>query len=332
MKPARLQLRLPRSCLISLQQRRIAPLLLTSESEHFFASSRSLRSFAYRTVARRQRPHRTLQLAVRPPSRRRDGACASKTPISSAARRATKPNCSTISSGWAWIGTKVRTSADHYAPYRQSDRLAIYREHAERLVSEGKAYLCFCSQEELERDREEKLKNQQPPIYSGKCRVLDPAEARAAPRQRRSGGDSAAHSRASHSLPRHRARHGRVLQRSGQRSHHPALQRHSGLQLRGRGRRRADEHYPRHSRRRSPLQHAQAGRAVRSAGLAGAAVRASLDDPGQRSRAAVEAPRRNLDRQLSRDGRAARGADELSGVAGLGARAAARARSLRRTS
>ncbi len=106
----------------------------------------------------------------------------------SAARLATKPNCSTISSGWAWIGTKVPTSADRYAPYRQSDRLAIYREHAERLVSEGKAYLCFCSQEELERDREEKLKNQLPPIYSGKCRGLDPAEAQ----RRRASGEAAA--------------------------------------------------------------------------------------------------------------------------------------------
>jgi nondiscriminating glutamyl-tRNA synthetase len=75
-----------------------------------------------------------------------------------------------------------------FAPYRQSDRLAIYREHAERLVSEGKAYLCFCSPEELERDRAQKLANQQPPIYSGKCRALDPAEAQ----RRRANGEAAA--------------------------------------------------------------------------------------------------------------------------------------------
>ncbi|HTV65326.1 MAG TPA: glutamate--tRNA ligase [Bryocella sp.] len=75
-----------------------------------------------------------------------------------------------------------------YAPYRQSDRLDIYREHAERLVAEGKAYLCFCSQEELERDREQKLATGQPPIYSGKCRALDPAEAK----RRRTSGEAAA--------------------------------------------------------------------------------------------------------------------------------------------
>ena len=43
-------------------------------------------------------------------------------------------------------------------------------------------------------------------VYSGKCRTLDPVDGTAPPRQRRSGGDSAAHSRAPHSLSRHCAR------------------------------------------------------------------------------------------------------------------------------
>jgi len=90
-----------------------------------------------------------------------------------------------------WMGIDWEEGPDvggEYAPYRQSDRIAIYREHAERLVSEGKAYLCFCSQEELERDREEKLKNQLPPVYSGKCRALDAAEAQ----KRVANGEAAA--------------------------------------------------------------------------------------------------------------------------------------------
>ena len=56
-----------------------------------------------------------------------------------------------------WFGIDWEEGPDlggPFAPYRQSDRLDIYREHAERLVKEGKAYLCFCSQEELERDRD----------------------------------------------------------------------------------------------------------------------------------------------------------------------------------
>ena len=90
-----------------------------------------------------------------------------------------------------WLGLDWDEGPDiggEYAPYRQSDRLGIYREHAERLLREGKAYLCFCSQEELERDREQKLAAQLPPIYSGKCRALDPAEAQ----RRRAGGEAAA--------------------------------------------------------------------------------------------------------------------------------------------
>jgi len=90
-----------------------------------------------------------------------------------------------------WLGLDWDEGPDlsgPYGPYRQSDRVAVYREHAERLVSAGKAYLCFCSQEELERDRDEKLARQLPPIYSGKCRALDPVEAQ----HRRSRGDAAA--------------------------------------------------------------------------------------------------------------------------------------------
>ncbi len=90
-----------------------------------------------------------------------------------------------------WLGLDWDEGPDvggNFAPYRQSDRLAIYREHAERLVRDGKAYACFCSPEELERDREQKLAAQLPPIYSGKCRAIDPAEAQ----RRRAAGDPAA--------------------------------------------------------------------------------------------------------------------------------------------
>src|SRR3954453_4510164 len=64
-----------------------------------------------------------------------------------------------------WLGLDWDEGPDvggPFAPYRQSDRLKVYRDHAERLVNEGKAYLCFCSHEELERDREQKLASQQP--------------------------------------------------------------------------------------------------------------------------------------------------------------------------
>jgi glutamyl/glutaminyl-tRNA synthetase len=47
-------------------------------------------------------------------------------------------------------------------PYRQSERLAIYAEHTERLLSEGKAYRCFCTPEELEAERAQAIAVQGP--------------------------------------------------------------------------------------------------------------------------------------------------------------------------
>src|SRR5579859_2982410 len=64
-----------------------------------------------------------------------------------------------------------------FGPYRQSERLPIYREQAERLLCEGKAYLCFCTAEELEQERQRAIAEHRPQIYSGKCRDIAPAEA-----------------------------------------------------------------------------------------------------------------------------------------------------------
>lgn len=55
---------------------------------------------------------------------------------------------------------------------RQSERVEIYKRHAEELLLEGKAYLCFCTPEELERRRKERLARGLPPLYDGKCRSL----------------------------------------------------------------------------------------------------------------------------------------------------------------
>ena len=79
-----------------------------------------------------------------------------------------------------WLGLDWDEGPDvggPYGPYRQSDRLEIYREHAERLLQERKAYLCFCTEEELQRERERATAERRQPIYSGKCRNIDPAEA-----------------------------------------------------------------------------------------------------------------------------------------------------------
>ena len=52
----------------------------------------------------------------------------------------------------------------------------VYRGYAERLIKERKAYYCFCTAEELERDRQQAMAEQRQPNYSGKCRNIDPAK------------------------------------------------------------------------------------------------------------------------------------------------------------
>eukprot|EP01038_Epipyxis_sp_PR26KG_P010438 gene10438-14021_t len=63
-----------------------------------------------------------------------------------------------------------------YGPYRQSERKDIYKEKAEELIAKGKAYRCFCSEEELEKKRLEAEAAGVDPKYDGTWRDADPAE------------------------------------------------------------------------------------------------------------------------------------------------------------
>jgi glutamyl-tRNA synthetase/nondiscriminating glutamyl-tRNA synthetase len=79
-----------------------------------------------------------------------------------------------------WLGLDWDEGPDvggPYPPYRQSDKWQVYRDYAERLVSEGKAYRCFCTPETLDRQREEAMAKHLQPNYPGTCRNLTPAEA-----------------------------------------------------------------------------------------------------------------------------------------------------------
>ena len=62
-----------------------------------------------------------------------------------------------------------------FGPYRQSERLAIYAEHTEWLLNEGRAYPCFCTPEELEAERKQAVTEHSPQVYCGRCRTLDQA-------------------------------------------------------------------------------------------------------------------------------------------------------------
>ena len=79
-----------------------------------------------------------------------------------------------------WLGIIPDESIDiggPYAPYRQMERLDIYKKHADELLEKGLAYKCFCSSEELEASREEqKAAGVAAPTYNGKCRHLSAEE------------------------------------------------------------------------------------------------------------------------------------------------------------
>lgn len=80
-----------------------------------------------------------------------------------------------------WLGLDWDEGPDvggPYGPYRQSERLPIYREHAERLLRAGLAYECYCTEEELEARRQEARLEGRPPRYDNRCRGLDEAQRR----------------------------------------------------------------------------------------------------------------------------------------------------------
>jgi glutamyl-tRNA synthetase len=59
-----------------------------------------------------------------------------------------------------------------FSPYRQSERLDIYRPYAEQLIEQGNAYYCFCTKERLEEMRKQQEVAHKPPMYDKRCRYL----------------------------------------------------------------------------------------------------------------------------------------------------------------
>ena len=59
-----------------------------------------------------------------------------------------------------------------HAPYRQSERLSIYKEFAETLITNGHACYCFCTKERLDEMRKQQEANKMTPRYDKTCRNL----------------------------------------------------------------------------------------------------------------------------------------------------------------
>ena len=85
-------------------------------------------------------------------------------------RRSTKEFEESIITDLKWLGLHW----DEF--YRQSDRIDLYMNEAQRLLSEGKAYMCFCSSERLESLKEALISDGKPIGYDNKCRSLSTEE------------------------------------------------------------------------------------------------------------------------------------------------------------
>ena len=97
--------------------------------------------------------------------------------------RSTEENTQVILRAMKWLGLDWDEGPDvggPFGPYKQTERLDIYKKAARKLWDEGHAYPCFCTKEQLEADRKAAQERKDPfQGYQRRCRDLDPEEARA---------------------------------------------------------------------------------------------------------------------------------------------------------
>ncbi|MCX5727078.1 MAG: glutamate--tRNA ligase [Candidatus Saganbacteria bacterium] len=80
-----------------------------------------------------------------------------------------------IEEGLTWLALTADegpAAGGPYSPYRQSQRLELYRKYAEQIAEKGLAYKCYCTDAELEARRQEALRVGTAPRYDGKCKNL----------------------------------------------------------------------------------------------------------------------------------------------------------------
>ena len=95
--------------------------------------------------------------------------------------RSTAASEAAIVASLRWAGIEWDEGPDvggAHGPYRQSERVALYREHAERLLAQGDAFHCFCSPERLDALRRAQRERGENPGYDGHCLGLPEEERR----------------------------------------------------------------------------------------------------------------------------------------------------------
>lgn len=93
--------------------------------------------------------------------------------------RSSRESEENIKEALRWLGITWDEGVDiggPYGPYRQTERLDTYRPYTEKLLATGQAYYCYCTDEELEAERQELLAKGQMPRYMGRCRHLTPED------------------------------------------------------------------------------------------------------------------------------------------------------------
>ena len=104
--------------------------------------------------------------------------------------RSTRESEQAILHDLRWMGLQWDEGVEvggAYGPYRQTERMQSYVDHASRLLAEGKGYYCFCSAATLEAHRKSQLAAGLPPKYAGTCRNIPVDEAK----RRKDSGESA---------------------------------------------------------------------------------------------------------------------------------------------
>ena len=89
--------------------------------------------------------------------------------------RSTDASMGDILEDLRWLGVLWDEGPDRDGPdgpYRQSQRLSLYRDFAQRMFQEDRVYKCFCSPERLEALRKEQISKRKMPRYDGRCHSL----------------------------------------------------------------------------------------------------------------------------------------------------------------
>lgn len=78
-----------------------------------------------------------------------------------------------------WFGLTENESprrGGKFGPYKQSERLSIYKKYSQELLEKGGGYYCFCTKERLQKLHDEQQKNHLPTMYDKYCRNLEKKE------------------------------------------------------------------------------------------------------------------------------------------------------------